>query len=128
MTAVTPRLSITQLLGEARRLMDDPSPGTASAWPRAAALLTRQALEHALDVLWRAKAPGVEHLTMRAQLSCLCVYLAPPELAREVAWTWHALSQATHHHPYELDPTRDELASLIASTERLVAAIGAALR
>ena len=111
------------LLAEARGLIDRSSRGTVSSWPRAAALLARQALEEALARLFAAKAPGVQHLPMRAQLACLPAYLPSPGLPRDVTYTWHALSRATHHHPYELDPTRDELSSLLAVTARLVAAV-----
>ncbi len=114
------------LIGEARRLLDEAAPGTASVWSRAAALLARQALEDALRRLFAAKAPGVEHLNLRAQLLCLPTYLAAGDLPRDVTYAWNALSRATHHHPYELDPTRDELSSLLAVTERLVAAVAEA--
>lgn len=112
-----------QLVTEARRLLNETPPGTVSAWPRAAALLCRQALEDTLDELWTAKAPSLRFVSMRAQLSCLPSYLSPPALARDVAFTWHALSRATHHHPYELDPTREELDSLVATTHTLVAGV-----
>jgi hypothetical protein len=111
------------LLTEARRMLDEPSPGTAAIWPRAAALLARQAIEESLERWWAVRAPGVQHLPMRAQLGCLDVYLEPSSLARDVAFTWHALSRATHHHPYDLDPTREELDSLIGAAERLVDAV-----
>lgn len=60
---------------------------------------------------------------MRAQLACLPTYLAADGLASDVSFAWHALSRATHHHPYELDPTREELESLLAMTERLIDAV-----
>ncbi len=119
MTALAPE----DLLAEARGLLDRPSAGTVSVWARAAPLLARQVLEEALAQLWRRRAPGVERLNMRAQLNCLPAFLGPPELVRDVSFTWHALSRATHHHPYELDPTREELSSLIAAAQRLVDAV-----
>lgn len=100
-------------------MLDDPTRSTVSAWPRAAALLTRQALERAFTTYWRTKLPGAERLSMRAQFDCAETYLGR-ELAGEMSYTWHALSRATHHHPYDLDPTRDELASLVASSDRLI--------
>jgi hypothetical protein len=117
------RLTPDALLVEARRMLDVPHAGTVAVWPRATALLARQALEETLARYWVEHAPGVEHLNMRAQLNCLRAYLTPTALARDVAFTWHALSRATHHHPYELDPTREELASLVAATQRLVDAV-----
>jgi hypothetical protein len=60
---------------------------------------------------------------MRAQLSSLPTYLSPPALARDVAFSWHALSLATHHHPYEFDPIREEFDSLIITTRRLIVSV-----
>ena len=119
-------LTADGLLVEAGRLLDHPQRGTVSLWSRAAAVLARQALEESLRRYWDRKAPGVARLNMRAQLNCLGAYLSPPSLSRDVAFTWHALSRATHHHPYELDPTREELATLLSATGRLVAAMEAA--
>ena len=62
---------MTALITEARRLLERPDAMTAGIWPRATALLARQALEAALDDLWRVRAPGVEAGSMRAQLLCL---------------------------------------------------------
>ena len=115
---------MTDLLSEAERLLDETPAGTASAWPRAAALLGRQSLEGELTRFWWRHAPGVERVPMRAQLACLRFY-APPDVGSDVSFTWHALSRATHHHPYDLDPTREELASLLAATRRLVALLRA---
>ena len=116
-------MTTAELLVEARRLLDEASRGTVSVWARASALLARQALEGALCTLWAAKAPGVDGLSMRAQLACLETFLPSQALARDVSFAWHALSRATHHHPYELDPTREELSSLLTTTERLVTAV-----
>lgn len=119
MTTLTP----DDLLTEAQRMLDEASRATVAVWPHAAALLARQALEEALRSYWAEHAPGVERLNMRAQLICLRAYLPADGLARETAFTWHALSRATHHRPYELDPTREELSSLIAAARRLVATV-----
>ena len=113
------------LIAAAWRMLDDPTRSTVSAWPRAAALLARQALEAALTEYWREKLPGAERLNMRAQLNCAHSYLGR-DLAGELSYTWHALSRATHHHPYELDLTREELASLITSSDRLITALATA--
>ncbi len=88
--------------------------------PRAVALLARQALEGTLDDHWRARAPGVEDCTTRSQLICLPAYLGDTDLAEETSYTWWALSRACHHHPYDLAPNSQELASLMNSVERLV--------
>ena len=112
------------LIAAARQLLDDPTHATVSAWPRAAALLARQALERALADYWDSRLPGAERLNMRAQLNCAHIYLGG-QLAGELTYTWYALSRATHHHPYELDPTREELSSLVQSASRLVKALAA---
>ena len=117
-------LSPTQLLAEARGLLDDAQPGTVSVWSRASALLARQALEDVLTRYWWKTADGVDRLNMRAQLNCLRAY-AGAGLASDFSYAWHALSRVSHHRPYELDPTREELDSLIATAETLVGRIAA---
>ena len=44
-----------ELLAAARRLVERPDAVTAGVWPRAAALLARQALEVAMAALWAAR-------------------------------------------------------------------------
>ena len=115
------------LVAQAREVVER---GTVGAWPRAAALLARQALEAAMDELWAARAPAVAGLSGRAQLTCLPEYLRDPALAGEVAFTWSMLSDACHAHAYELGPTAQELEDRFRVVdrlvERLVAAAGAA--
>ena len=85
-----------ELLAEARRMLDEATPGTVAVWPRAAALLARQVLEDALREFWTATAPGVERLNMRAQLNCLRAYARPAELApRDLVH----LARALARHP-----------------------------
>lgn len=111
-----------QLLAFARAMLDSPTPSTVSAWSRAAALLTRQAIEQALTDYWRERLPGLERMNMRAQLNAADVIISR-HIAGELRYVWHALSNATHHRPYELDPTREELDSLIMSAERAIRAL-----
>src|SRR5262249_52865661 len=101
-----------KLLDAARDLLQRPDPATAGIWPRASALLVRQALESALDDYWRRHAPGVERCSMRAQLLCLPSYLqtdGASTLAERTAYAWIRLSRACHQHVYELPPTAAEL-------------------
>jgi hypothetical protein len=117
---------VTALVDQARRLLNEAPAGTASAWPRAAAVLARQQLEHALVEFWRARVPAMMHVrSTRAQLSCLIGYVDDRRLLADLNFTWQALSEATHHHSYELDPTREELASLLTATERLTKQLAA---
>lgn len=109
------------LVTVARDLLERADPMTAGIWPRATSLLARQALEAALDDLWRLRAPGLEQCSARAQLLCLPAYLpGNEELAERVSYTWAGLSQACHHHPYELSPTSSELLGWISTVEQLI--------
>jgi hypothetical protein len=97
-----------ELLSAARTVAKQSGGDTRGLWPRASALLARQSLEVALKTYWSAVAPGTEKVSMRAQLLCLEGYL-PPAIARQAHQAWTALSRASHHHAYELPPTREEL-------------------
>ena len=107
-----------ELLAAARQLLERPEAGTAGVWPRAAALLGRQALELLLAELWQRRAPGTEEASMRAQLICLPRYL-DAALAGRVAYAWGALSDACHQHAYELAPTAPELRRWLHVVEEL---------
>ena len=108
MTELSDDTVARELLSEARRLVERPGAGTLGLWPRASALLARQSLEVALKTYWSAVAPGTEEASMRAQLLCLEGYLSSAA-ARQAHLVWAALSRASHHHAYELQPTREEL-------------------
>ena len=112
-----------ELADAAERVLVDPGDALFGCWARASALLARQSLESAMDLLWRERAPIVVHCPMSAQLLVLPSYLRDQEAARDAAYVWSALSRACHHHAYELPPTASELRSLIGLTRRVVAAI-----
>jgi hypothetical protein len=107
------------LVRAARDLLLYSDPETAGLWPRAAALLARQALEMGLDEFWMVHAPGVQKASARAQLLCLPAYM-DPLAARKADHAWEALSRACHHHPYELAPTAAELSSWIEDVNRVL--------
>jgi hypothetical protein len=111
------------LLEAANALLNRPDPATAGIWPRATALLARQALESALRDLWCLRAPGVEACSMRAQLLCLPLYLRDEELAERVSYAWVGLSRATHYHPYELPPTSSELSDWLGTVRQFAAGV-----
>jgi len=111
-----------ELLSLAAGLLSAPPPGLEGRWPVAAALLLRQSLEGALHDLWRGVAPGVDQASETTQLLVLREQI-DPRLARRVAYTWAALSRASHHHAYELPPTRVELAGWSATVEELGEAV-----
>ena len=107
-----------EVLAMARELLDRSSPQTAGLWPRAAALLGRQALEMAVDDYWIARRIPLDSCGTSQQLICLREYLGDDELAGRVYHTWNALSAACHQHPYELAPTVGELRLWLSAVDR----------
>jgi hypothetical protein len=113
-----------QLLAAARRLVERPDAATVGAWPRAAALLARQALEAAMATLWagRPQAAALARCSMRSQLLCLTAFV-DRDTATRAAYLFAALSRACHYHPYELAPTAAELARWLSETSQLITLI-----
>jgi len=111
------------LLDLARGLLQRADPKTAGLWPRAAALLGRQALEEGLDAYWTARGLALAACATRPQLICLRSYLPDTSLAARVHHTWSALSDACHHHAYELAPTAQELGTLFDTVGDLLAVV-----
>jgi len=118
---MTPRYSV--LLSKARELVERSDPMTIGIWPRATALLARQALEGALDSFWRRRAPGLEFCSARAQFICLPVHLQDRDLAESASYAWFGLSRACHQHSYELPPTSSELLTWIGTIQELIARV-----
>lgn len=92
----------------------------AEAWPRAAALLARMALERAARRALNQKYTVEPEASFRSQLLALRA-VAGEDLAHQAAYTWTALSQATHHYSYAMPPTSAELERWIAVVARVVA-------
>ena len=97
------------LLAAAQRLLERPDARTAGIWPRAAALLARQALEQGLDAYWRSKDLKLATLATKPQLICLSTYLQDQGVAGRANHAWSSLSRACHHHAYELAANQAEL-------------------
>jgi hypothetical protein len=110
----------TEMLATAQQLLERSDAKTAGLWPRAAALLARQALGQGIDQYWRARELRLDESSTHAQLTCLSEYRPDRTLASEVGHVWHVLSRACHHHPYELAPTTGELRPALAATERVL--------
>ena len=106
-----------EILQYARDAMVSGDGAGPALWARCSALLTRQALETALDDFWRQQEPDVERASRHSQLLCLSSYLGDARLAARVAHDWSALSDACHYHSYELVPTAGELAGWIETVE-----------
>ena len=116
-----------ELLAAAKDLMQRPDTLITGIWPRAAALLARQALEAAMADLWASKPQAAEMSSCptRSQLLCLTAYL-DPVTARRAAYLYATLSHACHYHPYELAPTATELTGWLDQAAQLVTELHAA--
>lgn len=97
-----------ELLAMAEEVMARARPETAGLWPRAAALLARQALEAALREFWRERGLDLEECGTRQQLICLREFVGQ-DAAGNVYASWTALAQACHHHPYDVTPSGSSL-------------------
>lgn len=86
---------------------------------RAAAWLTRTALEDVVRQLIEAKGFEPGRSTMAARLSCLEVLYErdDPALARSVQYAYSRLSTACHHHAYELAPAHADVRYLLRLVE-----------
>ena len=113
-------MTSAEILERAIALLHHPTEETAGLWPRATAVLARQALEVRLHEALSAKIQGIHEAPVRVQLLCLQSYLEDTETAHEVNLAWYALSEACHHLSYELPPTAPELEGLIDVVGRFV--------
>jgi len=105
------------LLADAREMLGRAD--EVDGWSRSAAFLARQALEQRIRELIETRYGKMARPSFSAQLVVLRS-LVSAEVAREAAWTWAALSAATHAHSYELPPTAGELRRWMDSVERLL--------
>jgi hypothetical protein len=111
-----------ELLYRASDLLERPTSNTVGLWPRATAVLTRQALERGLIDVLSPQVEGIQQASVRAQLLCLRILLDDTATANDVNVTWWALSRACHHLSYELPPTAAELRAWIDVVDRFVEA------
>jgi len=111
-----------ELLYRAIDLLERPTSETVGLWPRATAVLARQALEHGLIEALSGKVSGIQRAPVRAQLLCLRILLDDTATADEVNVAWWALSRACHHLSYELPPTAEELRAWIDVVDHFVEA------
>lgn len=90
---------------------------------RAAAWVTRAALEDVLRGLIRAKGFEPGRANTRTLLGCIEVFYQEdaPHIAGIAQYAWDSLSQAAHHHAYELAPTHAEVSALTELVKELTA-------
>lgn len=106
-------------LAQARALLDGRM-SVKSHSARAAAWLTRSALEDIVRELVRAKGAEPGRASNRSVLSCLEVlYGDQSDLVVDAQYAWDALSRAAHHHAYELAPTVAEVTDLMRRVNSL---------
>ena len=111
-----------ELLYRAIDLLERPTSETVGLWPRATAVLTRQALERGLVDVLSARVEGIQRAPVRAQLLCLRILLEDTATADDVNVAWWGLSRACHHLSYELPPTAAEMRVWIDVVDRFVEA------
>lgn len=92
-------------------LLLDGSHGAAVGSARLAAFLARQALEELVVARCVALGVDIERPSMRSRLVILRS-LDTTERADAASVAWNRLSNACHHHAYELAPTVDEVRHL----------------
>lgn len=88
---------------------------------RAAAWITRSALEDILRGLLRAKGCAPGRANTRTLLGCIEILYQhdAPEVGVQAQYAWDALSRASHHHAYLLAPTHAEVAAVRATVHAL---------
>ena len=113
------RSVVTSLLVQARGLLATDAVTTPEA-RRCACWLARAALEDLVREQVEARGFGAGHGSMRSLLTCLEVATSDsPDLARMARYAWLGLSQAAHHHAYELAPTISETRHLVGLVDDL---------
>ena len=88
---------------------------------RGACWLGRAALEETVRQQLEDAGHPVGTASMRSMLACLesATGLSTPQLARDAKYAWIGLSQAAHHHAYELAPTVAEVRHLLGLVARV---------
>lgn len=108
---------VAELLALCRTLVHSDDWALSYWWGRAAAVLARQAIEMTLDEFWAQRSMPMVDAPARGQFLALRLYFADQQVTTEGYVTWSLLSRACHHHPYELQPTRDEVLGWIDAAD-----------
>ena len=106
----------TPLLQQAQSVLDGNSPQRS----RMASWLARSALEDAVRNRLEQRGRPAGTASMRSLLSCFEVaYLDDPALVESAQNAWVGLSNACHHHAFQLTPTAAETRRLIDAVRRV---------
>lgn len=104
--------SATPLLAYAGEVLDGAISMPPRRAARAAAMLTRQALEDITHAMCRSVGANLDRATMRSRLICIRILIGDEDAdAAETGWI--GLCRACHHHAYELTPTVAEVRHLV---------------
>lgn len=106
------------LLAMCRTLVDSQDWALSFWGGRGGAALARQAIELSLEEFWAIRSMPMRYASSRGQFLALRLYFPDPLVTTEGYVTWALLSRACHHHPYELQPTRDEVLAWVEAAER----------
>lgn len=107
------------LLAQARDVLDGHTEMPRGQSACVAALLARQALEQTVSTLCERAIQRLDNpVTMRSRLIVLRT-LGDAAQARIAETAWIGLSNACHHHAYELTPTTSEVRHLLDLVTRL---------
>ena len=112
------------LIRESRALLAHPPSLQPGLWERAAVLLTRQALENALNDYWRTNRQYdlLKPHSMRAQVLCLRQFLKDDcTAAADFYQLWSALSDACHFDACYPTPSAQEIHVWLDRTDELCA-------
>lgn len=85
--------------------------------------IARAALESVVDDLLTARGRSAPQASMRSKLSVLQVAFEDTDLPARAEYAWSRLSQACHHHAFQLTPVSTEVRHLIDLVGSLPAAI-----
>lgn len=110
--------AVSGLLDEARAILLGLHPVPRNQAARAAAVITRQALEAGVGQLCNRWGITDPRANMRSKLVAMR-FLGDDTVAELAATAWWGLSNACHHHAYELTPTSAEIERLIDQVTKL---------
>lgn len=112
-------MTATGLLSQAQAVLDGAAPGR----NRMACWIARSALEDAVRARLEDRGLNAGDGSMRSLLTCFEVaYATDPQLVDSATHAWAGLSNACHHHAFELAPTAVEAQRLIDTVHRIAAA------
>lgn len=118
----------SELLRDARVVLDQSAAIPVGTWGRAVAVLARQAMERSLDDYWTAFDPAMVGVrNTRASFLCLRSCWTD-DAAVDGYYSWQLLSRACHYQSYDVEPSAAEVEQLLTGAKRFVTAVDQHLR